>query len=58
MQNPIRKFWQSFWKNRFFVGKIKNLDELQLPKSWKFFAESLHTCPTYQRLQKIFFYFV
>ena len=35
-----------------FVWKIGNFDELQLPYSSVFFAEVLHTFPTYQCLGK------
>ena len=31
MQNPIPKLKQTFQETRFFVWKIKNFDELQLP---------------------------
>ena len=49
------------WETRYFVWKFENFDEIQLPCSSIFFAEYLHTCPTYQCLQKgglDFFYFV
>ena len=61
MQNPIRKFRQSsivFEKPGILSEKF---DELKLPNSSIFFAETLHTFPTYQCLQKgvsNFFYFV
>ena len=63
MQNPLLKFRQSsiiFRENRLFARKIENFDELQLPKSLIFFAEILHTFPTYLYLQKAVrdFYFV
>ena len=31
-----------FWETRYFVWKIENFDELQLPKTLISFAESLH----------------
>ena len=49
MQNLIPKLMQRFIiekKNRFFVWKIENFDELQLPLSLIFFAEILHTFST------------
>ena len=52
MQNPIQKFRQSSIEARYFVWKFENFDELQLPYSSIFFAETLHTFPTYQCLQK------
>ena len=45
----------------YFVWKFENFDELQLPYSSIFFAETSHTFSTYQRLQKDvwdFFYFI
>ena len=49
MQNPIQKFRQTklycFRETRYF-------DELQLPYSPIFLAETWHTSPTYQCLQK------
>ena len=41
-----------FRETRFFVGKIENFDELQLPQSSIFLAETSHTFPTNQCLQK------
>ena len=57
MQNPILKFRQSsinFRKTRYFVWKFENFNELQLPWSSVFFAESSQTFPTYEYLQKKF----
>ena len=50
MQNPIQKFRQSycFRKTRYFVRKFENFDELQLPYSSIFSAETSHAFPTYQ----------
>ena len=64
MQNPIQKFRQSsfvFEKPGYFVWKFKNFEELQLPCSSIVFAETSHTFPSYQFLQKgvrDIFYFV
>ena len=58
MQNPIQKFRQSSFV---FEKPGISRNELQLPYSSIFFAEILHTFPTYQRLQKRLrdvFYFV
>ena len=54
MQNPIEKFGQfyCFRETRCFVWKFENFDELQLPYNSIFFAETSHTFPTYQCLQK------
>ena len=49
MQNPIPKSRHTSVISKkpvFFVWKIENFDELQLPKSLIFFAEILHTFPT------------
>ena len=49
MQNPISKLGQRYIiskKSGFFVWKIENFDELQLPQSLVFFAEILHTFST------------
>ena len=48
MQNPIQKFRQSsivFEKPGILPENLKT-DELQLPYSSIFFAETSHTCPT------------
>ena len=50
MQNPVDLYY--FQETRFFVWKIKNSDELQLPQSSTLFAEILHTFPTQYCLQK------
>ena len=55
MQNPKQKFRQSsvfFRETRCFVWKYENFDELQLPYSSIFFAETSRTIPTCQCLQK------
>ena len=63
MQNPIQNFRQSsivFEKPGILSENLKT-DQLQLPHSSIFFAETLHMFPTYQCLQKVvrdFFYFV
>ena len=41
-----------FSRNEVFCLKFENFDKLQLPYSSIFFAEILHTFPTYQWLQK------
>ena len=55
MQNPIQNFRQSsvvFEKPGILSENLKTFDELQLPYSSIFFAETLHTFSTYQCLQK------
>ena len=52
MQNPVQKFRQSFTVFEKPGILSENFDELQLPYSSIFFAETLHTFPTYQCLQK------
>ena len=55
MQNPIQKFGAKlywFQETGYFVWKFENFDELQLPDSSIVFVETLHTFPTYRRLQK------
>ena len=55
MQNPTQEFRQSsivFEKPGILSGKMKTLNELQLPQSWIIFAKILHIFPTYQCLQK------
>ena len=61
MQNPIQKFRQSFIIFEKPSILSENCDKLQLPYSSIFFAETWHTFPTYQCLQKGvrgFFHFV
>ena len=64
IQNPMPKFRQTTIiseKTSFFVWKIENFDELQLPYCSMFLAETSHTFSAYQYLQKDirdFFYFV
>ena len=64
MQNPMQKFRQRsivFEKPGILSENVKKLGELQLPYSSIFFAETSHTFPTYQCLQKSvwdFFYFI
>ena len=41
-----------FWETRYFVWKFENFDELEVPDSSIFFAETLHTFPTYQCLHR------
>ena len=55
MQNPIQKFRQNsivFEKPGILSENFENFDELQLPYSSIFFAETLRTFLTYQSLQK------
>ena len=55
MQNPMQKFRQRsivFEKPGILSENVKKLGELQLPYSSIFFAETSHTFPTYQCLQK------
>ena len=55
MQNPIQNFRQSsviFEKPGILSENLKTFDELQLPYSSIFFAETSHTFSTYQCLQK------
>ena len=61
MQNAIPKCRQSSIiskKPGYLSEKIENLDELQLPKSLIFFAETLRMFPTEICLQKGFRDFV
>ena len=64
MQIPMQKFRQRsivFEKPGILSENVKKLGELQLPYSSIFFAETSHTFPTYQCLQKSvwdFFYFI
>ena len=44
--------WKLAFMEWLFVWKIENIDELQLPQSLIYFAEILHTFPTYQCLQR------
>ena len=41
-----------FRETKYFFWEFENFDELQLPYSSIFFAETSHTFPTYQCLQK------
>ena len=55
MQNPIQNFRQSsvvFEKPGILSENLKTFDELQLPYSSIFFAETSHTFSTYQCPQK------
>ena len=55
MQNPIQKFRQSSIvceKPSILPKKFENFDELQLPYSSMFFAETSLTVLAYQCLQK------
>ena len=55
MQIPMQKFRQSpifFRETSYFVWKFENFDELRLPYISIFFAETSHTFPTYQFLQR------
>ena len=54
MQNRIQKFWQSsiVFEKPGIVWKFENFDELQPAYSSIFFAETSHTFPNYQCLQK------
>ena len=55
MQNPIQKFRQSsivFEKRDFLSGKLKTLRSSNYP-AVQYFAETSHTFPTYQCLQKV-----
>ena len=55
MQNPIQKFRQSsivFKKPGFLSEKLKILPSSNEHRSSISFAETLHTFPTYQCLQK------
>ena len=64
MQNPIQKFRQNsivLEKPGILSENLKNLTSSNYPTVQYFFAETLHTFPTYQCLQKgvwDFFYFV
>ena len=61
MQNPIQEFRETRETIVFEKPGTENFDELQLPQSLMFFAETSHRCHTYQCLQKSvrnFFYFV
>ena len=61
MENPIKNLDKVLLFSRNQVFCLKNyFDELQLPQSSIFFAETWHTFPSYQCLQKgaqDFFYF-
>ena len=60
MQNTIQKFRQSsivFEKPGILSENLKTFDELPLPYSSIFFAETLHAFSTYQFLQKCFWDF-
>ena len=55
MQNPIQKFRQSsivFEKRDFLSEKLKTLRSSNYP-AVQYFAETSHTFPTYQCLQKV-----
>ena len=53
MQNTKQKFRQGFIVfEKSCIWKFENFDELQLPYSSIFFAETSHTFSTYQCLQK------
>ena len=55
MQNPIQNFRQSsvvFEKPGILSENLKTFDELQLPYSSIFLAETSHTFSTHQCLQK------
>ena len=64
MQNPIQKFRQSsivFEKSGFLSEKLKTLTSSNYHRVLMFFAETSHTFPFYQCLQRgvqDFFYFV
>ena len=58
MQDSIPKSRQTSIISKkpvFFVWKIENFDELQLPESLIFFAEILHAFFTYKRVFQILF---
>ena len=57
MQNPTQKLTQSFivFDTRYFVWKIGNFDELQLPQNLTILVEMLHNFSTFQWVFGTFF---